>query len=101
MNTLLKAYGIARSALIYRANPLKRRRSRSFYRQFVGPGDLAFDIGAHLGDRVQAWVDLGARVVAVEPQPHLVAVLAGFTVAIPVSSCCRALSERRPVRRNC
>jgi FkbM family methyltransferase len=73
--SLLKAYGIARSALIYRANPLKRRRSRSFYRQFVGPGDLAFDIGAHLGDRVQAWVDLGARVVAVEPQPHLMAVL--------------------------
>ena len=61
MNTLLKAYGIARSALIYRANPLKRQRSRTFYRQFVGPGDLAFDIGAHLGDRVQAWVDLGAR----------------------------------------
>ena len=68
MNALLKAYGIARSALIYRANPLKRRRSRRFYGQFVGPGDLAFDIGAHLGDRVQAWTDLGARVVAVEPQ---------------------------------
>ena len=47
MNALLKAYGIARSALIYRANPLKRRRSRRFYGQFVGPGDLAFDIGAH------------------------------------------------------
>ena len=75
MNALLKAYGIARSALIYRANPLKRRRSRRFYGQFVGPGDLAFDIGAHLGDRVQAWTDLGARVVAVEPQPHLMTVL--------------------------
>jgi FkbM family methyltransferase len=75
MNALLKAYGIARSALIYRANPLKRRRSRRFYGQFVGPGDLAFDIGAHLGDRVQSWTDLGARVVAVEPQPHLMAVL--------------------------
>jgi FkbM family methyltransferase len=75
MNTLLKAYGVLRSALIYRANPLKRRRSRHFYGQFVGPGDLAFDIGAHLGDRVQAWTDLGARVVAVEPQPHLMAVL--------------------------
>src|SRR3954471_23236577 len=75
MNALLKAYGIARSALIYRANPLKRWRSRAFYDQFIGPGDLAFDIGAHLGDRVQAWLDLGARVVAVEPQPHLAAVL--------------------------
>jgi FkbM family methyltransferase len=75
MNALLKAYGVVRSALIYRANPLKRRRSRRFYGQFVGPGDLAFDIGAHLGDRVQAWTGLGARVVAVEPQPHLMAVL--------------------------
>jgi FkbM family methyltransferase len=75
IDKLLKAYGIARSALIYRANPLKRRRSKSFYRRFIGPGDLAFDIGAHLGDRVQAWVDLGARVVAAEPQPHLMAVL--------------------------
>jgi FkbM family methyltransferase len=75
MNTLLKAYGVVRSALIYRANPLKRRRSRRFYGQFVGPGDLAFDIGAHLGDRVQAWTGLGARVVAVEPQPHLMTVL--------------------------
>jgi len=74
-NLLLKAYGIVRSALIYRANPWKRRRSRAFYGQFIGPGDLAFDIGAHLGDRVQAWLDLGARVVAVEPQPHLASVL--------------------------
>jgi FkbM family methyltransferase len=73
--SLLKAYGIVRSALIYRANPLKRRRSRAFYGQFIGLGDLAFDIGAHLGDRVQAWLDLGAKVVAVEPQPHLVRLL--------------------------
>ena len=74
-NSLLKAYGVVRSALIYRANPLRRRRSRAFYGRFLGPGDLAFDIGAHLGDRVRAWRDLGARVVAVEPQPHLAAVL--------------------------
>jgi hypothetical protein len=66
MNALLKTYGVVRSALIYRANPLKRRRSRRFYGQFVGPGDLAFDIGAHLGDRVQAWTDLGARVGTAE-----------------------------------
>jgi FkbM family methyltransferase len=35
----------------------------------VGPGGLAFDIGAHVGDRVCALRRLGARVVAVEPQP--------------------------------
>jgi FkbM family methyltransferase len=73
--SLLKLYGIVRSAVIYRANPLRHRASKAFHRQFVGPGDLAFDIGAHLGDRIGAWTALGARVVAVEPQPHLAAIL--------------------------
>jgi FkbM family methyltransferase len=30
-----------------------------------------FDVGAHLGDRTRAFAALGARVVALEPQPHL------------------------------
>jgi FkbM family methyltransferase len=47
----------------------------AFYAQFLGPGDLAFDVGAHVGNRVRAFRRLGARVVAVEPQPDLVAVL--------------------------
>jgi len=33
--------------------------------------DLVFDIGAHVGDRVASFRRLGARVVAVEPQPAL------------------------------
>ncbi len=41
----------------------------SFYRQFIKPGDLCFDLGAHLGNRTEAWHHLGASVVAVEPQP--------------------------------
>ncbi len=32
------------------------------------PGDLAFDIGAHAGNRTRALVAAGARVVALEPQ---------------------------------
>jgi FkbM family methyltransferase len=35
----------------------------------VPRGGLVFDIGAHLGDRTRAFADLGARVVALEPQP--------------------------------
>jgi FkbM family methyltransferase len=72
---LLRGYGLARSAVIYHGNPLKRRRARAFYRQFVQPGDLCFDIGAHLGDRTGHFLALGARVVAVEPQPGALAVL--------------------------
>jgi FkbM family methyltransferase len=43
----------------------------ALYGQFIRPGDLVFDIGAHVGDRVRAFRRLGARVVAVEPQPAL------------------------------
>jgi FkbM family methyltransferase len=42
-----------------------------FYRRFLAPGDLAFDIGTHVGDRTASFRRLGARVVAVEPQPQL------------------------------
>src|SRR5829696_298534 len=38
-------------------------------------GDLAFDIGAHVGNRVRIFRRIGARVIAVEPQPDFVAVL--------------------------
>ena len=75
LRALERCYGIARSAAIYHGNPLKRRRARAFYRGFVRPGALCFDVGAHLGDRTAHFLALGARVVAVEPQPSLIAVL--------------------------
>ncbi len=62
--------GVARSFAIYYA-PGKVRRLRRFYAPLIRPGDLCFDIGAHVGNRVAAWLGLGARVVAVEPQAHL------------------------------
>jgi len=49
-----------------------------FYSEFLGPGDVGFDIGAHVGSRVRAWRKLGARVVAVEPQPDCLRVLRLF-----------------------
>jgi FkbM family methyltransferase len=35
----------------------------------VPPGGLVFDVGAHVGDRTASFRRLGARVVALEPQP--------------------------------
>jgi FkbM family methyltransferase len=43
----------------------------AFYARFLGPGDLGFDVGAHVGDRAASFRRLGARAVAVEPQPGL------------------------------
>lgn len=70
-----RAWGIGRSLAIYRGIPGRRRRMVALYGQFLGPGDVAFDIGAHVGSRVRAWRRLGVHVVAVEPQPDCLRVL--------------------------
>src|SRR5438094_10022684 len=70
-----RAWGIARSLAMYHGIPGRHRRMVRFYGQFLGPGDLGFDIGAHVGGRVRAWRRLGARVLAVEPQPDCLRVL--------------------------
>ncbi|WP_433785551.1 FkbM family methyltransferase [Actinomycetospora sp. CA-101289] len=75
---LARAFGIARSLVMYHGIPGRQRRMRRFYGQFLGPGDLAFDVGAHAGNRVRAWRALSARVVAVEPQPDFVRLLRLF-----------------------
>lgn len=72
---LRRAYGIARSVAIYRGQVWKRRRARALYAAFIKPGDLCFDIGAHVGNRTGYFLALGARVVAVEPQPAAMALL--------------------------
>jgi FkbM family methyltransferase len=51
---------------------LRRRRMLRFYSQFLGEGDLCFDIGANLGNRTDIFWKLGANVIAVEPQDNCV-----------------------------
>lgn len=48
---------------------LCKRKMPAFYGKFVDRGDLCFDIGAHMGLITEIFLKLGARVVAVEPQP--------------------------------
>jgi FkbM family methyltransferase len=60
---------------MYYGMPLRGRRMRRLYARFVQPGSLCFDVGAHAGNRVRCWLQLGARVVAVEPQPDFVRML--------------------------
>ncbi|MCJ8520077.1 FkbM family methyltransferase [Pseudorhizobium tarimense] len=63
-----RAFGLWRSIVIYYGQPWRRHKLQTFYRQFVTPGDLAFDIGAHVGSRSRTLLKLGAKVIAVEPQ---------------------------------
>jgi FkbM family methyltransferase len=73
-----RAIGLTRSLAIYYAIPFRQRRLRALYSTLVGPGDLVFDVGAHLGNRARAFAALGCRVVALEPQPHIAAALRRF-----------------------
>jgi FkbM family methyltransferase len=67
--------GLLRSLFIYYGFPFYRRRLAHFYKQFIQPGDLCFDIGAHVGNRIGAWSALGAHTIAVEPQPSCLVLL--------------------------
>ena len=69
MRLLDRAHGLGRSLWMYYGQPGRGRRLDEFYRPFVPAGGLCFDIGAHVGNRSRSWSRLGARVVAVEPQP--------------------------------
>lgn len=60
--------GVLRSVMIY-YNPALMRRNRQLYQRLVAPGDLTFDVGAHVGTRARALRRCGARVIAFEPQP--------------------------------
>lgn len=61
--------GIFRSLRIYHGEPGRQAAMDALYRHFLSPGDLAFDIGSHVGDRISSFRRLGARVVGLEPQP--------------------------------
>lgn len=87
--------GVLRSFVIYR-RPGRQRSLRRLYRQFIRPGDLVFDIGAHLGDRSSAFAALGARVVAVEPQPRLLRWLRRLTRHQPGIVCLPVAVGRTP-----
>lgn len=98
MGRVTRALGIARSLGIYYGVPLRARRMARFYAPFVPVGGLCFDVGAHVGNRVRCWRRLGARVVAVEPHPDLLAVLRRLYGRDPGVSIVPAALAQRPGR---
>jgi len=45
------------------------------FAKFIKNGDLVFDVGANIGQSLENFLPLGARVIAVEPQPNCIRVL--------------------------
>jgi len=67
IRTLERQFGLGLSFLTYYGQPHRLLALRRLYRPFIAPGDLCFDIGAHVGNRILVLRSLGARVVGVEP----------------------------------
>jgi FkbM family methyltransferase len=70
----------------------------SLYADFIRPGDLAIDVGSHVGDRIGSFRRLGARVVAVEPQPlcsRAIRALYGDDECVTLVEAACGASERR------
>jgi len=46
-----------------------------FYKIFIGNGDICFDVGANVGNRVEPLLKAGGKVIAVEPQKNCYEIL--------------------------
>ncbi len=93
MKLLSDLQAVRRSWRIYHGNPLRNRDLDALYARFVTKGDLVFDVGAHVGHRTASFLRLGARVVAVEPQPlpaTLIRAVWGWRGARVVRAACGA-----------
>lgn len=61
--------------VIPKDNPEEIKLRKNFYKQFVNEGDTTFDVGANVGNRISPMLELGAKVIAVEPQDYCKQVL--------------------------
>jgi FkbM family methyltransferase len=95
LERLRTARGVMRSLGVYYGHRRHAAAMHRLYGQFMQPGDLVFDVGAHVGDRIAAFRRLGARVVAVEPQPAL-----AFTLNLLYGRDRGIAIERKAVGRN-
>ena len=88
--------GLYRPARFLYRHLLKRkrlhefRRDTAFFSQMVEPGSLCFDVGANIGEKTEALLAAGARVVAFEPQPDCVAELKARCGHRPQFTVCQA-----------
>jgi FkbM family methyltransferase len=83
---------LKRSLDVYYGDAPRDAAMDALYAQFLKPGMLAFDIGSHVGDRIGSFRRMGARVVALEPQPLCARAIAAIydgdgDVALVQSAC--------------
>ncbi len=69
----------------------------NMYSKIVAAGDTVFDVGANIGNRVEAFLKLKAKVIAIEPQAYCRKILnAKFGNKISIVS--KGLGEKEEVK---
>ncbi|MBX9588628.1 MAG: FkbM family methyltransferase [Hyphomonadaceae bacterium] len=95
---------LRRSLDVYYGDPARDAAMDALYARFVRAGELAFDIGSHVGDRIGSFRRLGARVVALEPQPLCAAavrsIYAGDSAVTLMEAACGAEPGRLALQIN-
>jgi FkbM family methyltransferase len=71
LRSVHQSLGFSWSFLIYYGLPFHHHALKRIYAPLIRPGDLCFDIGAHLGDRILAWSRLNAHIIALDPHPGM------------------------------
>jgi FkbM family methyltransferase len=81
-------------SLFDRAAISRRISRKKLYAQFIHAGDLVFDVGANIGNYTETFLSLGAKVVAVDPDPRNCAILQRrFGNRISMESCALGAAE--------
>jgi FkbM family methyltransferase len=95
---------LQRSLAIYYGHAARDAAMDRLYGRFLKAGELAFDIGSHVGDRIGSFRRLGAQVVALEPQPlcaeAIRAIYAGDRAVAVVEAACAGAPGQLTLRIN-
>ncbi len=86
LNNLLNLFGRRKTAILRQHSKaravfkkikklLSHGQSLRFFSALIKEGDLVFDIGANVGDMTALYLELGARVISVEPQEECLRIL--------------------------
>lgn len=72
---LMHYYRLFQTKLNQFHNKKRHQRMLDFYSTFIQPGELVYDVGANVGGITKIFLDIGAKVVCIEPQDDCIEIL--------------------------
>lgn len=87
--------------LVERFSPKARHlvlKRKLFYQTFVNKNDLCYDVGANIGNRITPLLQIGANVIAIEPQESCLKILS-FKFGNRIKIVTKGLCEKQCIRK--